>query len=58
MKYVFVAAILCLGLVGCSSEPTNVVGNASDEEIANYNKLIADANKDLGSDDDSGAFDK
>lgn len=51
MKRSFCTLVLVLPLfflVGCgSSEPTNMVNDASQEELDNYEKLIAEANSEI-----------
>lgn len=65
MKNLCVAGVFAasISLVGCggSSEPTNVMGNASQSEIQNYDDLVAadeammDANPDDGEDEGGAA---
>lgn len=43
--------LFCFLIVGCSSnETSNIVENASQEEIDNYNKLIEQAEKEMQGD--------
>lgn len=43
-------SLFCFLIVGCSAEPSNVTGNASQEELDNYNKLIEQAEKEMQGD--------
>ena len=61
MIRIICALLFCLPLVavGCSSSKNaNMTENASDEDIANYEKLIAEANNEVEAEDKEGAFDE
>lgn len=55
IRAIMLASLFCFLVVGCSSnEPTNIVKDASQEEIDNYNKLIEQAEKEMQGDGDVG----
>lgn len=51
IRPIMLAMLFCFLIVGCSSdEPSNMVENASQEEIDNYNKLIEQAENEMQGD--------
>lgn len=55
----FAIALPLLILTGCpSSTPTNMVSDASQEELDNYDRLIAEANSDVTAADEAGDLDE
>ncbi|MGB7329152.1 MAG: hypothetical protein WBD31_30000 [Rubripirellula sp.] len=60
MSRIVFALFLCLPLfaIGCSSENSSMIENASDEDVANYERLIAEANGEVEAQDEEGSFDE
>ncbi|TWU51724.1 hypothetical protein [Rubripirellula reticaptiva] len=58
-RFVF-ALLVCVPLfaIGCSSENSTMIENATDEDVANYERLIAEANGEVEAQDEDGSFDE
>ena len=55
--YIFLVAMPVFALSGCGdSGPKNIVKDATQEELDNYDKLMAEAESDLASDEESGSL--